>query len=65
MFNVNLSYKPPNSWRILFRYGLRPRKFSRLKNFRALVVPDGGCGKGIILQGASKAQVLLLRTSHA
>ena len=50
MFNVHLSYKPPNSWRILFQSGGCPRQFSCLKNFRALVVPNGGCHKGIILQ---------------
>ena len=51
MLNVNLSYNPTSSWRILFRYGGYPRQFSRLKKFRALVVPGGGCRKGIILQG--------------
>ena len=50
MFKRCLSYKPPSSWRILFRSGGRPTKFSFLKNFRALVVPGGGFRKLIILQ---------------
>ena len=51
MLNFNLSYKPPSSWRILFWSGIHTRKFSCLKNFRVLVVPGGGCHKGIIIQG--------------
>ena len=51
MWNVNLLYKPYSSRRILFRYGGRPRQLSRLKIFRALVVPGGGCRKGGVLQG--------------
>ena len=52
MLNVQLSYKPTSSWRILFRYGGRPRQFSRLKKFRSLVVTGGGCHKGVIIQGS-------------
>ena len=51
MLNVQLSYKHPSSWRILFRYWGRTKQFSCLKKFRALVVPGRGCRKGIILQG--------------
>ena len=50
MLNVHLSYKPPSSWRILFRSEGYPRQFSRLKKFMTLVVPDGGFCKGIIIQ---------------
>ena len=50
MLNVHLSYKPPSSYRILFRYGGRPRQFSYLKIFRSLVVPIGRCHKGVIMQ---------------
>ena len=50
MLNVHLRYKPPRSWRILFWSRGPPRQFSLLKNFRSLVVPGGGCRKGIILQ---------------
>ena len=46
MLNVHLSSKPPSSWRILFRSGVYPSQFSRLKNSRALVVPDRGFRKG-------------------
>ena len=48
--NVKLSYKPPRYWRILFWSRICPRQFIYLKMFRALVVPGGGCCKGIILQ---------------
>ena len=51
MLKMHLSYKPPSSWRILFLSGGYPKKFSCLKYFRSLVVPDGGFHKGIILQG--------------
>ena len=51
MLNIHLSYKPPSSWRILFLSGGCPRKFSRLKKFRDLVVPGLGFRKGIIIQG--------------
>ena len=51
MLNVNLSYKPLSSCRILFWSGGYPRQFSHLKNLRALVVPSGCWHKGIILQG--------------
>ena len=50
MLNVQLSYKPTSSWRILFWSWRRPRQFSCLKKFKALVVPSGGCRKGIFLQ---------------
>ena len=50
MLNVHLSYNPPSSCRILFRYGGYPMQFSRIKKFSALVVPGGGRRKGIILQ---------------
>ena len=50
MLNVRLSYKYTSYWRILFWSGAHPRHFSRLKKFRALVVPIGGCRKGIIIQ---------------
>ena len=50
MLNIHLSYNPTTSWRILFHSGGCPRQFSRLKKFRALVVPGGGWHKGIILQ---------------
>ena len=49
MLNVHLSYKPSSSWRILFRSEGYSRQFSRLKKFRALVVPVGGFCKGIII----------------
>ena len=49
MLNMHLSYKPTSSWRIFFWYGERPRQFSFMKNFRALVVPGGGCRKWILL----------------
>ena len=48
---VHLSYKPPSSWRVLFLSGGYPRNFSRLKKFRALVVPGKGLRKGVIIQG--------------
>ena len=51
MLNVQLSYNLPNYWRIRFRSGGRPRQFSSLKYFGALVVPDGGWCKWIILKG--------------
>ena len=51
MFNVHLIYKPPSYWRIPFQSGESPRQFSRLKIFRALVVPDGGLCKGVIIHG--------------
>ena len=51
MLNMHLRNNPPSSWRILFQYGGRPRKFICLKFFRALVVPGRGCIKGIILHG--------------
>ena len=51
MFNVHQSYKPPSYWWVLLWCGELPRQFSCLKKFRALVVPVGGCHKGIILQG--------------
>ena len=51
MLNMNLSYKTPSPWRIVFWSVGCPRQFSRLKKSRALVVPSGGCRKGIIIQG--------------
>ena len=51
MFNIHLSYKPPSSWRILFRSGGSPRKFSRLKMWSSLLVTSGGYHKGLIIQG--------------
>ena len=50
MLNVHLSYKPTISWRILFQSGGRPRYFSCPKKFSSLVIPRGGCHKGIIIQ---------------
>ena len=50
MLNIHLSYKTPISWSILFCSGGYPTQFSRLKKFKALVVPSGVCHKGIILQ---------------
>ena len=50
MLNVHQSYKPPISLRILFQYGGYPSKSSCMKIFRDLVVPGGGCCKGIIIQ---------------
>ena len=50
MFNLHLSYKSTSSWRTLFWPGVRPRKVSRLKKFRALVVPSRGFHKGISIQ---------------
>ena len=50
ILNVHLSYKPPSSWRVLFWSGGLPGQFSRLKKLRTLVVPDGGCRKGVIIQ---------------
>ena len=51
MLNVHLSYKPPSSWRMLFRSGERPGQFSCLKKFRSLMVPSGGFRKWIIIRG--------------
>ena len=51
MLNVQLSYKPPISWRTLFWSGVRPGKFSCLKKSRELVVSGGGFYKGITFQG--------------
>ena len=51
MLNVNLSYKPPSSWRILSRPGGCPRQFSCQKLFRSLTDPGGAYRKGVILQG--------------
>ena len=51
ILNEHLSYKPTSYWGVLFWSGVCPRQFSRLKRFRALVVPGGGCHKWIILQG--------------
>ena len=50
MFNIHLSYKLTSSSRVLLRYGGYPGQFSCLKKFRALVVPSGGCCKGINIQ---------------
>ena len=36
MLNDHLSYKTPSYWRILFRYGVRPRQFNSLEKFRSL-----------------------------
>ena len=54
MFNMHLSNNPPSPWRILFWYGRLPRQFSRLKKFKALVVPVGGWRKEIIIQGEQR-----------
>ena len=51
ILKLYLCYKPPSSWRILFRSGGRPRQFSCLEKFRTLGVPIGGCCKETILQG--------------
>ena len=48
--NVNLSYKPPSSWRIIFLSGGYSSQFSCLKQFSALMVPSGGCNMEIIIQ---------------
>ena len=64
MLNLHLSYNPPSYWSILFQYGGRPRYFSRLKKVRALVVPGGGCCKGIIIQGVMPHTVVLKMDSH-
>ena len=50
MLNVHLSYKSLSSWRTPFRYGGRPKQFSRLKEFAALLVPGGGYPKETIIQ---------------
>ena len=50
MLNVNLSYKPPSSWRILFHYGGRSSHFSCLITFKSLVISVGGFRTDIILQ---------------
>ena len=50
MLNVQLIYKPPSSWRILFQSGRRPRQSSLMKSFRTLVVPGRRCRRGIIIQ---------------
>ena len=50
MLNIHISYKPHNSWRILFRPEGYPMQFSRLKEFRTLVILGGGWNKAIILQ---------------
>ena len=47
---MNISYKPPNFWRILIWSGRRLSQFSHLRNSRALVDLIGVCRKGIILQ---------------
>ena len=49
--NLHLSYMNPISYRILFWYGWRSRQFSCLEKFFSMVVPGGGCRKGIIRQG--------------
>ena len=60
MLNVHLSYKPPSYWRILFWSGVHPRQFSKLKKFRALVVPSGTFRKGDnYSMEAAKAPVFL------
>ena len=64
MFNMQLVYKPPRSWRILFRSGGRPSQFSFLKSFRVQMVPGGGFHKGIIIQGVL-APTGILRNGHS
>ena len=51
MLNMHLRYNTPSSWRILFQYKGRPRKFSGIKTFRYLVVPVRGYHKVILIQG--------------
>ena len=51
MLKVHLIYNPPSSRRILFWSGVYPMQFSCLKRFGVLVVPAGGCRKGVIIQG--------------
>ena len=51
MLNVHLSYKPPSSWREMFRSRRRPMQFRRLKRFRSLVFTSGGFHKGVLIQG--------------
>ena len=51
ILSVHISYKPISSWRILFWYGGLPRHFSRLKNFRSMVLPGGVWRKEVIIQG--------------
>ena len=60
MLNVHISYKTTRYWRIIFWFGVRPRQFINMKNFRALVVPSGGCRKGIIIQGSQMPLDLLV-----
>ena len=50
MYNVHLSYNPPISWRIMFWSVGIPQAVQLFEKFRALVVPGGGCRKGIIIQ---------------
>ena len=50
MLNPHQSYKPPSSWSIMFWSGIYPRQFICMKKFRSLVIPGGGCRKGIIIQ---------------
>ena len=59
MLNVRISYRPPSYWRILFWSGGHPRQFSRLKKFRALVVPRGGYRRETIIQGILKPMGVL------
>ena len=59
MLNIHLSYKAPSSCRVLFSSGGGPSQFSRLINFRSLVVPGGGCQKGVIIQGRHLPSALM------
>ena len=49
--NMNPSYQAPSPLRVMFWSGGFPRQFSCLKKFKSLVVPGGGCCKGIIIHG--------------
>ena len=59
MLKLKLSYKSTISWRMLFRPRGIPSKVSRLKLFRALVVPSGGSHKEINMQGILTPTVVL------
>ena len=50
MLNMHIVYNPPSTWSIMLKSGGRPSQFSRMKKFRALVVPGGGYRKGVIIQ---------------
>ena len=59
MLKAHLSYNPPISWWILFRYGVRSRQVIHLKKFRAMVVSGGGFCEGKTIQVIMTTTVVL------